>query len=105
MVNGRKIGFRVCRSNGRYADSAQAGPVKLEWMLSPEAKAAVEEAKAVALKECHNLFLSVGCYETNTGGYGKGFIKKQKCETPTQNPKYLNTQPGAPNLEAVNEVL
>jgi len=70
---------KALQSKGKYAAKAESGPVQLEWQLSQEAEAAVQEARVLALRECENLFLRVGCYGTATGGYGKGFVKKQKC--------------------------
>jgi len=54
-------------------------PVRLQWQLAGEAGDAVMEAAKAAKELCDDLDLVVDCHDANTGGYGKGFCKKQRC--------------------------
>eukprot|EP00293_Proteomonas_sulcata_P010653 CAMPEP_0184299254 /NCGR_PEP_ID=MMETSP1049-20130417/9893_1 /TAXON_ID=77928 /ORGANISM="Proteomonas sulcata, Strain CCMP704" /LENGTH=657 /DNA_ID=CAMNT_0026609627 /DNA_START=128 /DNA_END=2101 /DNA_ORIENTATION=+ len=54
-------------------------PYKLDWMFDKAAQDAVQEAYLHATDMCKDLNLEVDCFSTGMGGYGKGFVKKQKC--------------------------
>ena len=54
-------------------------PVRLEWRLGGELGEAVLDAAKFAKEMCDDLDLRVDVHDSNLGGYGKGFCKKQRC--------------------------
>jgi len=53
-------------------------PWRLEFDFSDDLKSGIRGAVEHAKGLCNDLHLIVDCYSTQKGGYGKGFIKKQK---------------------------
>mmetsp|Transcript_5605 Transcript_5605/g.10883 ORF Transcript_5605/g.10883 Transcript_5605/m.10883 type:complete len:824 (-) Transcript_5605:763-3234(-) len=72
---------RVSKAQKKAEEEAgiDEGVSRLYFDLSAEAKKAVLDAKDFTKKLCEDLQLIVVCHRTSEGGYGKGFIKKQKC--------------------------
>mmetsp|Transcript_50100 Transcript_50100/g.120014 ORF Transcript_50100/g.120014 Transcript_50100/m.120014 type:complete len:828 (+) Transcript_50100:73-2556(+) len=76
---GNKAKKKVAEPNLKRAVGEGDEVVRLEFHLSKEAKEAVLEARKFTQTLCDDLQLIVDCHCVREGGYGKGFIKKQKC--------------------------
>lgn len=54
-------------------------PLRLEWRVGAKAGEAVLDAVKFAKEMCDDIDLRVDCHDANSGGYGKGYCKKQRC--------------------------